>query len=295
MFNLNLILNDAPQPWQIGFQDSAAPGFSGIVELHNFILILIILFLYYFYSTSYSLNLIEFSLLLSKRSLDSQDDFPNKRLKGESTSDNESEKSKEATPALTPDSSTHSETNSEMEDSSDLVSDTSILARELNNPNLTDEERISILNRVINSALDYQEMEGGSASDFLFGTAVENRSALETLGEFLGDEAYMTEEVYFGENNNVPQDGDNLSQDGDSSSQNDSNSSNGPASPGGFSDGGPSVGSSPTNGEGSPPAGGGSESNFSILENLWFLLLSILNTLGDQFEIIINLLFNNLN
>lgn len=35
LFNLNLILNDAPQPWQIGFQDSAAPGFSGIVELHN--------------------------------------------------------------------------------------------------------------------------------------------------------------------------------------------------------------------------------------------------------------------
>lgn len=35
LFNWNLILNDAPQPWQIGFQDSAAPGFSGIVELHN--------------------------------------------------------------------------------------------------------------------------------------------------------------------------------------------------------------------------------------------------------------------
>jgi group I intron endonuclease len=30
-----LILNDAPQPWQLGFQDTAAPGFSGIVELHN--------------------------------------------------------------------------------------------------------------------------------------------------------------------------------------------------------------------------------------------------------------------
>ena len=32
---LELILGDAPQPWQISFQDSAAPGFSGIVELHN--------------------------------------------------------------------------------------------------------------------------------------------------------------------------------------------------------------------------------------------------------------------
>ena len=31
----NSIYNDAPQPWQIGFQDSAAPGFTGIVELHN--------------------------------------------------------------------------------------------------------------------------------------------------------------------------------------------------------------------------------------------------------------------
>ena len=31
----NKILNDAPEPWQIGFQDSAAPGFTGIIELHN--------------------------------------------------------------------------------------------------------------------------------------------------------------------------------------------------------------------------------------------------------------------
>jgi group I intron endonuclease len=32
---LNTIYNDAAQPWQIGFQDSAAPGFTGIIELHN--------------------------------------------------------------------------------------------------------------------------------------------------------------------------------------------------------------------------------------------------------------------
>lgn len=31
----NFIFNDAPQPWDIGFQDSAAPGFTGIIELHN--------------------------------------------------------------------------------------------------------------------------------------------------------------------------------------------------------------------------------------------------------------------
>jgi len=32
---INTIYNDAPQPWQIGFQDSAAPAFTGIVDLHN--------------------------------------------------------------------------------------------------------------------------------------------------------------------------------------------------------------------------------------------------------------------
>lgn len=31
----NTIYNDAPEPWQIGFQDSAAPALTGIVELHN--------------------------------------------------------------------------------------------------------------------------------------------------------------------------------------------------------------------------------------------------------------------
>jgi len=31
----NTIYNDAPQPWQLGFQDSASPSFTGIVELHN--------------------------------------------------------------------------------------------------------------------------------------------------------------------------------------------------------------------------------------------------------------------
>ena len=31
----NFIFNDAAQPWQLGFQDSAAPGFTGIVTLHN--------------------------------------------------------------------------------------------------------------------------------------------------------------------------------------------------------------------------------------------------------------------
>ena len=32
---LSFVLNDLAQPWQMGFQDSAAPGFTGIVTLHN--------------------------------------------------------------------------------------------------------------------------------------------------------------------------------------------------------------------------------------------------------------------
>lgn len=61
--NLITIFNDAPQPWQIGFQDSAAPAFTGIVELHNtaffyLVVISVAVFwvlgstIYYFSSTS---------------------------------------------------------------------------------------------------------------------------------------------------------------------------------------------------------------------------------------------------
>jgi cytochrome c oxidase subunit 2 len=31
----SIISNDLAHPWQIGFQDSASPGFSGIIELHD--------------------------------------------------------------------------------------------------------------------------------------------------------------------------------------------------------------------------------------------------------------------
>ena len=37
------IFNDGPQPWQLGFQDSATPGFTGIVELHNTIFFYLII------------------------------------------------------------------------------------------------------------------------------------------------------------------------------------------------------------------------------------------------------------
>src|ERR1700709_1428246 len=40
---LNPVLNDAPEPWQIGFQDGASPTFEGIQELHNSIFFYMIL------------------------------------------------------------------------------------------------------------------------------------------------------------------------------------------------------------------------------------------------------------
>ncbi len=58
----NIILNDVAEPWQLGFQDSAAPGFTGLVTLHNtigFYLIVIsisvfwvLFFLIYYYSSN---------------------------------------------------------------------------------------------------------------------------------------------------------------------------------------------------------------------------------------------------
>ena len=61
-FILNSIHNDAAEPWQMGFQDSASPVFSGLVELHNkigFFLIVISLSVFwvlfslnYYYSSS---------------------------------------------------------------------------------------------------------------------------------------------------------------------------------------------------------------------------------------------------
>jgi len=57
-FNTISIFNDAPQPWQFGFQDSAAPGFTGLVSLHNtigFYLIIISLAVFWvFFSLIYS-------------------------------------------------------------------------------------------------------------------------------------------------------------------------------------------------------------------------------------------------
>lgn len=37
------IFNDAPENWQIGFQDSATPGFTGITDLHDTIFFYLII------------------------------------------------------------------------------------------------------------------------------------------------------------------------------------------------------------------------------------------------------------
>jgi cytochrome c oxidase subunit 2 len=58
----SLIFNDAPRPWQIGFQDIASPTMEGIIELHDqilFYLIVILVFISWifssiFYQYSYS-------------------------------------------------------------------------------------------------------------------------------------------------------------------------------------------------------------------------------------------------
>ena len=46
-------INDASESWQIGFQDSASPGMTGIIELHNdifFFLVLILLSVFWILS-----------------------------------------------------------------------------------------------------------------------------------------------------------------------------------------------------------------------------------------------------
>jgi cytochrome c oxidase subunit 2 len=39
----NPIFNDAPEPFQIGFQDGASPGLAGIVALHDSIFFYLVL------------------------------------------------------------------------------------------------------------------------------------------------------------------------------------------------------------------------------------------------------------
>lgn len=43
LFNIDIIYNDSPEPWQIGFQDSASPTHEGITELHDSIFFYLII------------------------------------------------------------------------------------------------------------------------------------------------------------------------------------------------------------------------------------------------------------
>jgi len=40
-----VVCNDAPQPWQIGFQDGGSPSFEGIIELHDQVMFYLIVIL----------------------------------------------------------------------------------------------------------------------------------------------------------------------------------------------------------------------------------------------------------
>jgi len=43
LFLNTTIYNDAPEPFQIGFQDGASPGYTGIVALHDSIFFYLVL------------------------------------------------------------------------------------------------------------------------------------------------------------------------------------------------------------------------------------------------------------
>jgi cytochrome c oxidase subunit 2 len=47
LFNfLDPVYNDAPEPWQLSFQDGASPSFEGITELHNQIMFYLVIILF---------------------------------------------------------------------------------------------------------------------------------------------------------------------------------------------------------------------------------------------------------
>lgn len=56
----NTILNDAAEPWQLGFQDSASPSFSGLVALHDkigfFLIVISISVFWFLFSINYYYN-----------------------------------------------------------------------------------------------------------------------------------------------------------------------------------------------------------------------------------------------
>lgn len=42
---LTTVYNDAPEPWQLGFQDGGSPSFEGITELHDQVMFYLVIIL----------------------------------------------------------------------------------------------------------------------------------------------------------------------------------------------------------------------------------------------------------
>jgi cytochrome c oxidase subunit 2 len=43
LFTQTVVFNDVPEPLQIGFQDGASPGYTGIIALHDSIFFYLVL------------------------------------------------------------------------------------------------------------------------------------------------------------------------------------------------------------------------------------------------------------
>lgn len=46
LFGTNVLFNDAPEPWQLSFQDGASPTQEGITELHDTIFFYLVVILF---------------------------------------------------------------------------------------------------------------------------------------------------------------------------------------------------------------------------------------------------------
>ena len=307
-----LILNDAPQPWQIGFQDSAAPGFSGIVELHNTLIILFIVLLFN-YNLNISLNLLDF-LVLSKRSHEHGDGFPNKRFKESHLTENDSPASggadklenEQPDPAESAGSGglqesgpasanqileeVTQEVTQEVTDE-DLLIQTALMGEIHENSKLikstdtTDEIKGEAINRIISLSRQYVE-RGGLIYDLELGGLLEEETyALETLREALGPDTSN-------DGTNPPQEeGESSESDSETQESNDSISIEASGRPKGTGAGGPDGGgpsAPPTEGAG-PQSGG---SNFCSIQDLCLYLLILFSSIMEHLDLLLEHLFN---
>ena len=300
MFNLNLILNDAPQPWQIGFQDSAAPGFSGIVELHNTLIILFILFFIFNYNFNVSLNILDF-LVLSKRSHDQEEDYPNKRFKHNHLTDNDPA----ATPPLEDDSPGPSDPASGGPDEvtdEDLVIQTILMdeihesSELLKSADITDDIKVEAINRIISLSRQYAE-RGGRIYDLELAGLIdeEDSTTLNILREALGP---GTLNDGTGLPNHPAEAGtdEGYSDSAEGTQESNNSISIGPSRPkggGGSDSAGPSGGGGPsTPGEsgGAGPQSG--NTNYSSIQDMCLYLLILLSNILEHIELLLEHMFN---